>query len=258
MYGRLRAIDAETVQKLAESIREVGLLHPIVVRPGKVPWKGITVDGYLVVCGGHRLEACRALGWADVPAIVTDMDTLHEQLAEVDENLCGTKLTPAERALFTRRRKEIYLQINPETKHGAIGGGHDQSRKICDSGKADRFTMDTAERTGRSERAIQLEAARGEKIDGQVLAEIKGTSLDKGVELDALARLQPEDQRELADKAKSGQEVSARALHQQASGERVTIPLDPVKAAEALCRVFDVEQLATLLAILLKSQQRAA
>ncbi len=36
--------------------------------------------------------------------------------------------------------------------HGAIGGGHDQSRQLGDSGKADRFTASTAKAIGQSER----------------------------------------------------------------------------------------------------------
>ena len=39
--------------------------------------------------------------------------------------------------------------LHPETKHGATGGGHDQSRKVCDS--ADRFTLDTAKKPGQAD-----------------------------------------------------------------------------------------------------------
>jgi hypothetical protein len=76
------------------------------------------------------------------------------------------------------------LWFFPETKHGAIGGGHDQSRQVGDSAKSDRFTASTAAATG-SERAVQPDAERGDAL-GEDLAAIAGTSLDKGVELDAL------------------------------------------------------------------------
>lgn len=77
------------------------------------------------------------------------------------------------------------LWFFPETKHGAIGGGHDQSRQVGDSAKSDRFTASTAAATGKSERAVQRDAERGDAL-GDDLAAIAGTSLDKGVELDAL------------------------------------------------------------------------
>ena len=47
-------IDAAKVQAIAESIAEVGLQSPILVRPDKAR--------YVLVSGLHRLEACKALG----------------------------------------------------------------------------------------------------------------------------------------------------------------------------------------------------
>lgn len=56
----------------------------------------------------------------------------------------------------TKRRKQAYEALHPETRHGAIGNGR-ESRKLCDStpatGIARRFTADTAANTGQSERA---------------------------------------------------------------------------------------------------------
>ncbi len=79
--------------------------------------------------------------------------------------------------------------MHPETKNGSTGGGHDQLRKVCEA--APRFTADTALKTGRSERIVQLEAERGEKVSEELLTEIAGTDLDKGVVLDRIARLLP-------------------------------------------------------------------
>jgi hypothetical protein len=57
--------------------------------------------------------------------------------------------------------------LHPGTRHGAIGGGHDQSRKVCDS-VADRFTAKTSAVSGKSKRAVQRDAERGEKDLPQV------------------------------------------------------------------------------------------
>ena len=63
------------------------------------------------------------------------------------------------------KRKEIYERLHPETKQGGDRKSEKarrSSRKLCDLIEpADRFTSDTAKRTGRSERAIQLDAERG-------------------------------------------------------------------------------------------------
>ncbi len=45
---------------------------------------------------------------------------------------------------------------------------------------APAFTADTAAKTGQSERAVQRDAARGNKINPEVLANIAGTKLDTG------------------------------------------------------------------------------
>lgn len=91
-------------------------------------------------------------------------------------------------------RKRLYEEVHPETKHGKVGNGREKSRQVGDS-TADRFTADAVEKTGRSERTIQRDAARGSKIES--LEKVVGTSLDNGNELDALAKL-PLSKRPLA------------------------------------------------------------
>lgn len=70
-----------------------------------------------------------------------------------------------------RRRKEIYQALHPETRHG----GDRTSRQIGDMKDA-RFTADTAAKTGRSERDVQRDATRGERIPEPVLAEVRYTA----------------------------------------------------------------------------------
>lgn len=56
-------------------------------------------------------------------------------------------------------RKRAYEEKYPETKHGAVGRGG-KSRQNGDSSSAPRFSSDTAEKTGLSERSIQRQAHR--------------------------------------------------------------------------------------------------
>jgi uncharacterized ParB-like nuclease family protein len=199
---RSRQADAAQVDALAASVAEVGLLNPITVYPCSIMRDGISVHGYGLVAGLHRLEACKRLGWVEIEANVVELSDLHRQLAECDENLCWPKLSPTVRALFTRRRKEIYEQLHPETRHGE--NQHTRSRRLGDSPDAERFTADTSARTGRSERDVQRDATRGEKIDGAVLSQITGTDMDKGIVLDELAQTPKEQQeakvREIAER----------------------------------------------------------
>ena len=109
-----RAINAETVVGLAESIANVGLINPIRVR--------VAGDGWEVIAGVHRLEACKSLGLVEIAADVVADDDLHAELAMIDENLCRAELTPSDRARQTARRAEIYRELHPETVKGGNQG----------------------------------------------------------------------------------------------------------------------------------------
>jgi hypothetical protein len=203
---------------MASSIDEIGLRTPITVKP--LPKQdhadaGVGANSYLLLTGAHRLAAARSLGWLEIKAFVAgeDVSDLAAELWEIDENICRASLTPAEEAAAMARRKELYLRAHPETAHGATGKGRSkaQSRKDCDSEQvADRFTADTAKKTGKAERSVQLSTKRGEGIGIENARKLARTSLDKGVELDALAKLSPDDRGELIERAAAGEKVTAR------------------------------------------------
>src|SRR4051812_35702116 len=79
----------QNVAELADSIRLIGLVNPIAVTPDM-----------RLVAGGNRLEACRMLGWESIPARVLELDQLHAELAEIDENLIRNELDVLERAEY--------------------------------------------------------------------------------------------------------------------------------------------------------------
>jgi ParB family chromosome partitioning protein len=75
--------DMGDIDALAASIRAVGLLHPIVIRP----------DGPLIA-GARRLTAVGRLDWTQVPVRIVDIDSL--ALGEAAENLERKDFTPSE------------------------------------------------------------------------------------------------------------------------------------------------------------------
>lgn len=179
-----RPVDDVTVAGLAESIGDVGLINPIRVREVDGRWE--------VLAGVHRLMACKSLGLADIECIVVADDDLHAELSMIDENLCRAELSPADRAKHTARRKAIYLELHPETAHG--GDRSEPSRQSGDLPKVERFTENTAKATGQSERAVQRDAERGEKVIAAAINIIRGTQLDTGTYLDKLKKLSPSEQ----------------------------------------------------------------
>lgn len=187
---RLRDISEAQVASLMDSIGDVGLLNPITVYSRPVIRGGVSVEGYGLVAGAHRLEACTRLGLVEIEATVVELSELERQIAECDENLCAASLTPSEKAMFTRRRKEAYEALHPETKHG----GDRASRQLGDLKETDRFTADTAVRTGTSERVVQRNAERGTRISEQALQLVRGSKLDTGTYLDKLKAIPAEKQ----------------------------------------------------------------
>jgi N6-adenosine-specific RNA methylase IME4 len=189
---RLRELDLDKVAALKSSIEQIGLRTPIsATGPAD---KSFDDPDFRVrlTAGAHRLEAIRQLGREHIAVIVNDEDDLDSELWEIDENLIRAELKPADKALFTFRRKEIYLMRHPETDHG----GDRASRQVGDlkQGDSKRFTVATAQATGQSERAVQRDAERGEKISEKALRMLRGTRHDKGTILDKLKGLRTEEQ----------------------------------------------------------------
>ena len=95
--------DDSDMEQLMESIREYGVIVPILVRPN--PDK----DGpaFEIVSGHRRFEACKRLGFEDVPVIVRDLTDDEAILAMVDSNLHRDKLLPSERAFAYKMKFDV-------------------------------------------------------------------------------------------------------------------------------------------------------
>jgi hypothetical protein len=197
---RLRALRQDTANALTQSMANQGQLQPIVVRPRK--------DGaYWLVAGLHRFEAAKKLKWKEINCIIFDgMAADEAELAEIDENLIRAELSPAERALHIGKRKELYEKVHPETRKGGAPGRAGGGKK-AKTAKLATFARDTATKTRVSRRSVERDATRAKQV--VVLSEIAQTSLDKGAEIDALAKLPEPEQRKLAEAAGRGEKISA-------------------------------------------------
>jgi ParB-like chromosome segregation protein Spo0J len=249
-----RPVDANKVRELALSIAEIGLRQPINVRP-------LPDGSYEVGGGNHRVAAFKLLCRKTIPAIVRAQDSdLIAGMAVIDENLIRNELSPAERAAAVVHRKALYELLHPETLPTSEGGEgrHKQTRRqFGDESVPERFTKATSIATGASERTVQREAERGEKIGEETLGKIAHTSLDKGEELDALIKLPAPAKDELVERAARGETVSAKAVLEQnrpnqkgktrgareagrappAGGATAHLPLVRIPTREGLCVV---------------------
>lgn len=83
--------DVDDLADLEGSIRTLGVLQPIVVRPA--------VDGWEVVAGRRRLAAARAAGLTEVPCVVRNLDDDGAADVALAENLHRRSLSPIEEGL---------------------------------------------------------------------------------------------------------------------------------------------------------------
>ena len=107
---RHRAYNPKKAKELAESIERVGLINPITVL--KV-W-----EGYRLIAGLHRLEACKMLGRSDIPTHPMEADELEAELVELDENLMHSGMTVLEQGEQLHRRNELLLALEQRATVG--------------------------------------------------------------------------------------------------------------------------------------------
>lgn len=90
----------ETLSELAESIKEFGIVTPIITRPKE------DGDGYEVIAGQRRIRASELAGINTVPAFVLPLDRDRAIITLVDSNLQRENILPSERAFAYKMKSE--------------------------------------------------------------------------------------------------------------------------------------------------------
>ena len=90
----------ETLSELAESIKEFGIVTPIITRPKE------DGDGYVVIAGQRRVRASELAGINTVPAFVLHLDRDRAIITLVDSNLQRENILPSERAFAYKMKSE--------------------------------------------------------------------------------------------------------------------------------------------------------
>jgi ParB family chromosome partitioning protein len=105
-------VDEQALEELAESIRQNGVLQPVLVRP----WR----DGYQLVAGERRLLAAQRAGLLKVPAVVREVPDDRLLLLALVENIQREQLNPIEEAQAYQSLLE-QLKATQESLCGQIG-----------------------------------------------------------------------------------------------------------------------------------------
>lgn len=117
--------DNEELQALCDSIREYGVLSPLLARP--------TEDGYEIISGHRRKAAALRLGLDKLPVLVRDMTDDEAVILMVDSNLQRENLLPSEKA-FAYNMKLEAMKHQGERKDLTCGQvGHKSRESISET-----------------------------------------------------------------------------------------------------------------------------
>ncbi len=154
-----RVVDDDRMMETVESVKEYGVLVPIIVRPLE--------DGqYEIVSGHRRKRACELAGIDDIPVIIRNLDDDEATIIMVDSNLQRENILPSERAKAYQMKMEAL-------RHQGIRKA-DTSRQVV--GKLESADV-IGQSTGESGRQVQrfirlnsLEQPLMDKVDTGALA----------------------------------------------------------------------------------------
>lgn len=191
---RLRKLDMGVAEALARSFELVGQLQPILVAVDDAGQHHLKL-------GLHRRAAAKLTGRTVEAKIVHNADwTAHQnRLAEIFENIIRPDLKALERAVFLAELKRLHEEMYPESRNGGDRRSA-VARARADQNEIFSFSSLAAERTGLTERAIQLSIAIAKNLSPALQEELMGTWLashQAGLQL--LSQQTPELQRKIVD-----------------------------------------------------------
>ena len=128
VLNRLRKTDAHKIQELAESIKDIGLLHPIAVAEKD--------NEYVLLSGEHRLSSYKLLDKPTIPCVVRENNPLINQLVEVSENLCSNRLNAIEESNAIVMREKILIKLG---RKAVVGSNQYTEDKITNTELANQL-----------------------------------------------------------------------------------------------------------------------
>ena len=133
-----KVLDDEKMDTLVESIRENGILNPVIVRPDQN-------GDYEMISGHRRLHAAGIVGLKKVPAIINEMSDDEAIIKMVDANIQREEILPSEKAYAYKMKLEAMKR----------SAGRPTKENACQSGTHLRSDQELASQVGESARSIQ-------------------------------------------------------------------------------------------------------
>ena len=169
-----KVLDDEDMGNLIESIRQQGIISPLIVRAIE------STDEYEVISGHRRLHAAVKAGLSEVPALIYPLDRNEAMIAVVDSNLHRERLLPSEKA-FAYKMKMDAMKAQGRRTDLTLSQLATKSDTAAEIGKSQKESRD---QVFRYIRLTYLIPELLDKVDGGVIA------LSPAVELSYLSKEQ--------------------------------------------------------------------
>ena len=169
-----KVLDDEDMDNLIESIRQQGIISPLIVRTIE------STDEYEVISGHRRLHAAVKAGLSEVPALIYPLDRNEAMIAVVDSNLHREKLLPSEKA-FAYKMKMDAMKAQGRRTDLTLSQAATKSDTAAEIGKSQNESRD---QVFRYIRLTYLIPELLDKVDGGIIA------LSPAVELSYLSKEQ--------------------------------------------------------------------
>lgn len=204
-YQPRREFKNEALEELAASIREHGILQPLIVR--KVGGR------FQLVAGERRLRAAQIAGLSRVPVVLRDMDERQVMIVSLVENLQREDLHPLEEAEAFRRLIEEF-GLTQEQAAQQVGKSRSEVantlRLLRLSGTARKLLEEGRISAGHARALVNLEPERQEEIAS--LAAAKNLSVREVERLARSTKHEPGLKRTATARLQEAEEALARAL----------------------------------------------
>ena len=169
-----KALDDKNMGNLIESVRQQGIISPLIVRTIE------SADEYEVISGHKRLHAAVKAGLSEVPALIYPLDRSEAMIAVVDSNLHRERLLPSEKA-FAYKMKMDAMKAQGRRTDLTLSQAATKSDTAAEIGKSQNESRD---QVFRYIRLTYLIPKLLDKVDEGVIA------LSPAVELSYLSKEQ--------------------------------------------------------------------
>ena len=214
-----RVVDDEEMQKVVDSVKEFGILTPLIARPD--PY-----GGYEIISGHRRLHASELAGLESVPVIVREMDDDEAIICMVDANLQRENILPSERAWAYRMKLDAMKHQGKRTDltSGQIGQKLKTSAEIVAAQAGESYKQ--------LQRYIRLTELLPELLD---MVDSKKLAFNPAVELSYLKPNEQKDFLEAMDAAQATPSLSqAQRIKKLSQAGMCTL--------DAMCEVMNEEK----------------